>query len=79
MSAEAQAAREALAHEIDAREISRTRVLRSLVWQHELLTDGQHALANGRGNVAAEFMARAAEAIAREIELLREDGKRNND
>lgn len=74
---EATEAREALALEIDARELSRTRVLRSLTWQHELLSDGMHALANGSTKVAAEFMERAAEAIAREITALREDGKRN--
>lgn len=61
------------AHAIDSFERARTRTLRGLLDQADLLGDALHALRNGRTCVADEFVERAQQAIRDEIARLRGD------
>lgn len=56
-----------LVHLIADLEADRASALRTLVTQMGLLTDGLHALRNGRTAVAEEFMDRAISAMSAEI------------
>lgn len=59
-------------HLIDDLETLRSRVIRNLSSQIDLLADGLHAVRNGRPQIAEEFMERALYAIKREVDELRE-------
>jgi len=61
----------AATHHIDDYDAIRTRVLRMLSAQVDLLTDGLHALRKGNKDVAEEFMDRTISSLSREIENLR--------
>ncbi len=58
-------------HHANDKELMRTRLLRQLKVQTELLSDGSHALSNGSLRTASEFIDRAIEAINHEIEQLK--------
>lgn len=58
-------------HHAKDKELMRTRLLRQLKTQTELLGHGSHALGSGSIKTAGEFMDRAREAIDREIEHLK--------
>lgn len=62
-------------HHADDYEALRTQVVRRLSTQVSLLTDGLHALRNGRTAVAEEFLDRALTAIGGEVTRLREMGE----
>jgi hypothetical protein len=59
-------------HLIDDYEVLRTRVIRQLSDQVQLLTDGLHALRHGSHGVADEFLDRALTAIQGEVTRLRD-------
>jgi hypothetical protein len=61
----------AATHHIDDYDAIRTRVLRTLSTQVDLLTDGLHALRKDNKEVAEEFMDRTISSLNREIEKLR--------
>ena len=61
-------------HHANDNELMRTRLLRQLKTQSELLSDGSHALGSGSLKTANEFMDRAKEAIDQEIEHLKSMG-----
>jgi hypothetical protein len=61
----------AATHHIDDYAAIRTRVLRMLGTQVDLLTDGLHALRKDNKEVAEEFMDRTISSLNREIENLR--------
>jgi hypothetical protein len=62
-------------HHVDDYETLRTRVLRQLSEQADLLTDGLHALRHERLAVADEFVDRALSAIKKEVAHVREMDK----
>jgi hypothetical protein len=62
-------------HHVDDYETLRTRVLRQLSEQADLLTDGLHALRHERLAVADEFVDRALTAIKKEVAHVREMDK----
>ena len=62
-------------HAVDDFEHLRTRVLRRLSSQVELLTDGLHAVRNNRIPVAEEFVERALDAIKSEVNTLKDLGE----
>jgi hypothetical protein len=62
-------------HHVDDYETLRTRVLRQLSEQADLLADGLHALRHERAAVADEFVDRALNAIKKEIAHVREMDK----
>ena len=66
-----QAIQNAETHHIDDNDAVRTRVLRMLGKQVDLLTDGLHALRKDNKEVAEEFMDRTISSLSREIENLR--------
>lgn len=59
-------------HMADDYETLRTRIIRRLGGEIDLLTDGLHALRNGAPNVAEEFLDRSLLALTREIEQLKD-------
>jgi hypothetical protein len=59
-------------HLINDYEILRTRTIRRLSDQVQLLSDGLHALRHGSHSVAEEFLDRALSAIQNEVAKLRE-------
>jgi hypothetical protein len=59
-------------HHVDDYESLRTRVIRRLTAQIELLGDGLHALRNGSPEVTDEYLDRALTAFGRDVESLRE-------
>ena len=61
----------AATHHIDDYDAIRTRVLRMLGTQVDLLTDGLHALRKDNREVAEEFMERTISSLNRELENLR--------
>lgn len=61
-------------HMTDDYEGLRTRVIRRLSSQVEMLSDGLHALRNGSTPVAEEFIDRALTAIQQEVKTLKELG-----
>jgi hypothetical protein len=66
----------AQSHMIDDYEQLRTRVIRRLGSEIDLLADGLHALCNGAPEITAEFLERSLSALMREIEYLRGDANR---
>lgn len=64
-----------LSHHVDDYETLRTRVLRQLSEQADLLADGLHALRHERPAVADEFVDRALTAIKKEVAQVREMDK----
>ncbi|MFD7878990.1 hypothetical protein ACFV5G_33680 [Streptomyces sp. NPDC059766] len=58
-------------HMTDDYETLRTRIIRRLGGEIDLLTDGLHALRNGAPNVAEEFLDRSLLALTREVEQLK--------
>lgn len=61
-------------HHVDDYEALRTRVVRMLDKQVELLSDGLHALRDGATEVTEEFTDRAIAALNRELAQLRGEG-----
>jgi hypothetical protein len=61
-------------HQIDTFESLRTRIVRGLDRQLELLTDGLHALRNGSPEVTEEFIERSIAAIESDAAQLRDAG-----
>ena len=61
----------AATHHVDDYDTFRTRILRMLMKQVELLVDGLHALRNNNHEVADEFMDRTILSLNREIEKLK--------
>lgn len=59
-------------HMADDYETLRTRIIRRLSGEIDLLTDGLHALRNGSPNVAEEFLDRSLLALSRELEQLKD-------
>lgn len=59
-------------HMADDYETLRTRIIRRLGGEIDLLTDGLHALRNGAPHVAEEFLDRSLLALTREVEQLRD-------
>lgn len=59
-------------HMADDYETLRTRIIRRLGGEIDLLTDGLHALRNGAPGVAEEFLDRSLLALTREVEQLRD-------
>ncbi|MFJ8046798.1 hypothetical protein [Streptomyces luteogriseus] len=59
-------------HMADDYETLRTRIIRRLGGEIDLLTDGLHALRNGAPDVAEEFLDRSLLALAREVEQLKD-------
>jgi hypothetical protein len=59
-------------HMADDYETLRTRIIRRLGGEIDLLTDGLHALRNGAPNVAEEFLDRSLLALTREVEQLKD-------
>lgn len=59
-------------HHVDDYETLRTKVIRRLTTQVELLSDGLHALRHGSTDVAEEFVDRALNAIDGEIRRLKD-------
>ncbi|MFJ3659414.1 hypothetical protein ACIPPM_02980 [Streptomyces sp. NPDC090119] len=59
-------------HMADDYETLRTRVIRCLGGEIDLLTDGLHALRNGAPDVAEEFLDRSLLALTREVEQLKD-------
>ncbi|UPG68196.1 hypothetical protein [Gordonia hongkongensis] len=59
-------------HAVDDFEHLRSRVLRRLSSQVGMLTDGLHAVRNGRTSVAEEFVERALDAIKGEVDALKD-------
>ncbi|MFJ4744974.1 hypothetical protein [Streptomyces sp. NPDC088775] len=59
-------------HMTDDFETLRTRIIRRLGGEIDLLTDGLHALRNGAPNVAEEFLDRSLLALTREVEQLKD-------
>ena len=62
-------------HHVDDFETLRTRVLRQLSAQADLLADGLHALRHGSTGIAEEFVDRSLTAITKEVTQLREMDK----
>jgi hypothetical protein len=63
----------AATHHVDDYDTFRTRILRMLMKQVELLVDGLHALRNNNHEVADEFMDRTILSLNREIEKLKDE------
>ena len=63
----------AATHHVDDYNTFRTRILRMLMKQVELLVDGLHALRNNNHEVADEFMDRTILSLNREIEKLKDE------
>ena len=61
-------------HHIDDFEDLRTRVIRSLGKQVDLLTDGLHAVRNQSYSVTEEFIERSLESMSKELRQLNEEG-----
>lgn len=61
-------------HLVDDYELLRTRVIRRLTSQIELLSDGLHALRHGSPEVTDEYLDRALSAFRQEVDSLRERG-----
>ncbi|CAN5521689.1 hypothetical protein BH20ACT23_BH20ACT23_31210 [soil metagenome] len=61
-------------HHVDDFEALRTRIVRMLDRQTELLADGLHALRNGSVGVTEEFLERAVDALSKERDQLKADG-----
>lgn len=61
-------------HHVDDYEALRTRIVRVLDKQIDLLSDGLHALRNGATDVADEFTDRTIAALSRELAQLRAQG-----
>ena len=59
-------------HMADDYETLRTRIIRRLGGEIDLLTDGLHALRNGAPTVAEEFVDRSLLALTREVEQLKD-------
>ncbi|GAA1805612.1 hypothetical protein [Nostocoides veronense] len=59
-------------HATDDYETLRTRVIRRLTGEIDLLTDALHALRNGASPVAEEFLDRSLLALSREVEQLKD-------
>lgn len=59
-------------HAVDDFENLRSRILRRLSSQVGMLTDGLHAVRNGRTSVAEEFVERALDAIKGEVDALKD-------
>jgi hypothetical protein len=59
-------------HMADDYETLRTRIIRRLNGEIDLLTDGLHALRNGAPSVAEEFLDRSLLALTREVEQLKD-------
>ncbi|MEU0335847.1 hypothetical protein [Streptomyces sp. NPDC006193] len=59
-------------HMADDYETLRTRIIRRLGGEIDLLTDGLHALRNGAPDVAEEFLDRSLLALTREVEQLKD-------
>lgn len=59
-------------HMADDYETLRTRIIRRLGGEIDLLTDGLHALRNGSTGVAEEFLDRSLLALTREVEQLKD-------
>ncbi|MEV7810301.1 hypothetical protein AB0P05_06130 [Streptomyces flaveolus] len=59
-------------HMADDYETLRTRIIRRLGGEIDLLTDGLHALRNGAPNVAEEFLDRSLLVLTREVEQLKD-------
>lgn len=59
-------------HATDDYETLRTRVIRRLTGEIDLLTDALHAVRNGASPVAEEFLDRSLLALSREVEQLKE-------
>lgn len=63
-------------HHIDDYEVLRTRIVRSLSKQVDLLSDGLHAVRNERYSVTEEFIERALDSISKELRQLNDEGGR---
>jgi hypothetical protein len=63
----------AATYHVDDHHTFRTRILRMLTKQVELLVDGLHALRNNNHEVADEFMDRTILSLNREIERLKDE------
>lgn len=61
-------------HHIDDYEVLRTRIVRSLRKQVDLLEDGLHAARNQSYSVTEEFIERALESLSRELRQLNNGG-----
>lgn len=61
-------------HHIDEYELLRTRVVRSLGKQIDLLSDGLHAVRNQSYSVTEEYVERALDALSKELHDLKERG-----
>ena len=59
-------------HATDDYETLRTRVIRRLTGEIDLLTDALHAIRNGASPVAEEFLDRSLLALSREVEQLKD-------
>ena len=62
-------------HHVDDFETLRTRVLRQLSAQADLLADSLHALRHGSTDIAEEFVDRSLTAITKEVTQLKEMDK----
>lgn len=65
-------------HHVDDYEALRTRIVRVLDKQVELLSDGLHAFREGASEVTEEFTDRTIAALNRELAQLRGQGERND-
>ncbi|MCK0173898.1 hypothetical protein [Mycolicibacterium sp. F2034L] len=61
-------------HHIDDYEVLRTRIVRSLGKQVDLLSDGLHAVRNRSYSVTEEFIERALDSMSKELRQLNEEG-----
>jgi hypothetical protein len=60
-------------HHVDDFEALRTRILRMLDRQMDLLSDGLHALRNGSTAVTEEYLERSLDAFSKELHTLRDE------
>ncbi len=60
-------------HHLDDYEGLRTRILQKLTSQVDMLTNGLHALRDGRIQTADEFVERVARALSQEVDRLKDD------
>lgn len=61
-------------HHVDDYDALRTRIVRMLDRQTELLADGLHALKHGSHGVTEEYLERAVDALAKERDQLKAEG-----
>lgn len=61
-------------HHIDEYDVLRTRIMRSLGKQVDLLSDGLHAVRNQSYSVTEEFIERALDSMSKELHQLNEEG-----